>query len=86
MNIITQHVLSDTAAVVSSCSTDYKILYYPAMSVLLLYSYKAVVDWMTRESEFKFNEEFSMIYGKGNMEGTMYNTCVRPQYNVIHCR
>ena len=41
---------------------------------------------MTRESEFEFNKEFTMIYGKGSMEGIMYNLCTRKQHNLIHCR
>jgi len=45
-----------------------------------------ITDWMTRESEFQFDQEFSMTYGKGSMEGQMYNTCSRPQHNIIHCR
>jgi len=47
---------------------------------------KTITDWMTRNSKFTFDEEFSMTYGKGNMEGLMYNTCTRPQNNIIHCR
>ena len=32
-NVVTQHFFSDTAAVVSSCNTVYKIMHYPAMYV-----------------------------------------------------
>mgnify|MGYP006864204779 CR=1 FL=1 len=28
------------------------------------YSRKSALDWMTRESEFQFDQEFSMTYGK----------------------
>jgi len=45
-----------------------------------------ITDWMTRESLFKLNEEFSMKYGKGNMGGFMHNTCQRPRPNIIHCK
>jgi len=47
---------------------------------------KTITDWMTRTSEFHFDEEFSMTYGKGSMEGLMYNICSRPVHNVINCK
>ncbi|XP_023342969.1 uncharacterized protein LOC111712552 [Eurytemora carolleeae] len=46
---------------------------------------RTINDLMTRESEFEFNKEFTMIYGKGSMEGIMYNLCTRKQHNLIHC-
>lgn len=47
---------------------------------------RTITDYVTRESEFYFGQEFSMTYGKGSMSGEMVNICTRPQHNQIHCK
>jgi len=45
-----------------------------------------ITDWMTRESEFKFGEMFTMPYGKGSMSGILHNFCTKAEENTIECR
>ena len=47
------------------------------------WKFKAVTDFMTRENNFRLDEEFSVVWGRNN--GIMHSTCTRKKPNVIAC-
>eukprot|EP00092_Neocalanus_flemingeri_P025445 GFUD01027587.1.p1 GENE.GFUD01027587.1~~GFUD01027587.1.p1 ORF type:complete len:211 (-),score=42.39 GFUD01027587.1:163-795(-) len=47
---------------------------------------KTITNWVTREIQFSFNQNFTISYGKGANSGVLHNYCSRPAHHVIHCR
>lgn len=47
---------------------------------------KVVNDWKEQDLYFGFGQVSNITYGRGNMQGIMWNLCQRQQHNLILCR